>query len=103
MLEVFILNNLKLFRINTYEKRGGKGRKRACFAQFWRNLNPFRINTFEKQGEGGGSPQTLNSLLCQKAVLHLLSFLLPSEQVLIVAHLIPSQLQLTPQHLTVGT
>src|SRR6266851_1864384 len=45
MLQVFILNNLKLFRINTYEKRGGKGRKRARFAQFWCNLNPFRINT----------------------------------------------------------
>src|SRR3989454_11237895 len=45
MLQVFILNNLKLFRINTCEKRGGKGRKRARFAQFWCNLNPFRINT----------------------------------------------------------
>src|SRR5260370_26563492 len=99
MLEVFILNNLKLFRINTYEKRGGKGRKRACFAQFWRNLNPFRINTYEKQGEGGGSPQTVNSLLCQKAILHPLSFPLPSEQVLKVAHLIPEQIQLPPQPL----
>ncbi len=45
MLQVFILNNLKLFRITTYEKRGGKGRKRARFAQFWRNVTPFRINT----------------------------------------------------------
>src|SRR5260370_40656491 len=78
MPQVFILNSLKLFRINTYEKRGGKGRKRARFAQFWCNLNPFRINTYEKQGEGGGSPQTVNSLLCQKAILHPLSFPLPS-------------------------
>ena len=78
MLQVFILNNLKLFRINTCEKRGGKGRKRARFAQFWCNLNPFRINTcksvskqttlstfrinsYEKQGGGGGSPQTVNN------------------------------------------
>src|SRR5258708_28626027 len=77
-LEEFILNNLKLFRINTYKKKGGKGRKRARFAQFWCNLNPFRINTsksvskqttlspfrmntYEKTGEGGGSPQTVNN------------------------------------------
>ena len=45
MLQVFILNNLKLFRIITYEKRGGKSRKRARFAQFWCNATPFRINT----------------------------------------------------------
>src|SRR5229473_6174232 len=74
MLQVFILNNLKLFRINTYEKRGGKGRKGAHFAQFWCNVSPFRMNTsksvskqrtlttfrmntYEKQGEGGRSTQ----------------------------------------------
>src|SRR5712692_2654653 len=84
MLQVFILNNLKLFRINTYEKRGGKGRKRARFAQFWCNATPFRINTsksvskqttlstfrintYEKQGGGGGSPQTVNTLFRRKA------------------------------------
>src|SRR5258708_7010500 len=78
LLQVFILNNLKLFRINTYEKRGGKGRKRARFAQFWCNatpfrintsksvskqttLSPFRMNTYEKTGEGAGSPQTVNN------------------------------------------
>src|SRR5260370_29912161 len=78
MPQVFILNSLKLFRINTYEKRGGKGRKRARFAQFWCNLNPFRINTsksvskqttltpfrmntYEKTGGWGGSPQTVNN------------------------------------------
>src|SRR5260370_6297174 len=78
MLQVFILNNLKLFRISTYEKRRGKGPKRARFAQFWCNATPFRINTFksvskqttlspfrmntyEKQGGGGGSPQTVNN------------------------------------------
>src|SRR2546427_5172185 len=77
-LQVFILNNLKLFRITTYEKRGGNGRKRARFAQFWCNatpfrintsksvskqttLSPFRMNTYEKTGEGGRSPQTVNN------------------------------------------
>src|SRR5260370_407400 len=77
-LQVFILNNLKLFRITTYEKRGGKGRKRARFAQFWCNISPFRINTsksvskqttlspfrmntYEKTGGWGGSPQTVNN------------------------------------------
>ena len=56
--------------ITTYEKRGGKSRKRARFAQFWCNATPFRINTsksvskqrtlsifrintYEKRGEGG--------------------------------------------------
>src|SRR5258708_3047231 len=78
MLQVFILNNSKLFRITTYEKGGGKGRKRARFAQFWCNVTPFRINTsksvskqttltlfrmntFEKTGGWGGSPQTVNN------------------------------------------
>src|SRR5260370_7753132 len=47
MLQVFILNNLKLFRISTYEKRRGKGPKRARFAQFCCNATPFRLNTFK--------------------------------------------------------
>src|SRR5260370_22708661 len=45
LVQVLILNNSKLFRITTYEKGGGKGRKRARFAQFWCNATPFRINT----------------------------------------------------------
>jgi hypothetical protein len=67
MAEVFILNSLKPFRINTYEKWGGGPQ----FAQFWcnvspfkmntyesvskqRTLSPFRMNTYEKQGVGWG-------------------------------------------------
>src|SRR5260370_29034469 len=78
MSQVYILNNLKLFRINTNVKRGGKGRKRACFAQFWCNATPFRINTsksvskqttlplfrmntYEKTGGWGARPQTVNN------------------------------------------
>src|SRR5258708_4098995 len=38
LVEVFILNSLNLFRMNTF---CGSSR----FAQFWCNLNPFRINT----------------------------------------------------------
>src|SRR5712691_9746541 len=74
LAEVFILNNLNFFRMNTF-----------CwsprFAQFWCNVSPFRINTsksvskqralstfrintYEKQGEGEGgrSSQRVNSL-----------------------------------------
>src|SRR6266849_2830697 len=78
MPQVFILNNLKLFRINAYVKRRGKGRKRSRFAQFWCNATPFRINTsksvskqttltlfrmntYEKTGGWGGSPRTVNN------------------------------------------
>src|SRR5260370_16438634 len=63
---------------DTYEKRGGKGRKRTRFAQFWCNisrfrintsksvskqttLTPFRMNTYEKTGGWGGSPQTVTN------------------------------------------
>jgi hypothetical protein len=41
LIEVFILNNLILLRMNIYEKQG----KRPLFAQFWCNVNPFRMNT----------------------------------------------------------
>ena len=34
---MFILNNLKLFRMNTYEKKG----EEKC------NVSPFRMNTYE--------------------------------------------------------
>src|SRR5713101_1615473 len=91
-LQVFILNNLKPFRMN-------KITKSPHFAQFWCTVNPFKINTYEKQGEGGGSPQTVNSLLCQKAILNPLSFHLSPQQILKVAHLIPEQIQLPPQPL----
>src|SRR5216684_1002291 len=108
-LQVFILNNLKPFRMNKIVKS-------PHFAQFWCTVNhfrintcksvskqttltSFRINTYEKQGEGGGSPQTVNSLLCQKAILNPLSFHLASQQILEVAHLIPEQIQLPPQPL----
>ena len=36
-VQVFILNNLKLFRMNTYEKKG----EEKC------NVSPFRMNTYE--------------------------------------------------------
>ena len=78
-LQVFILNNLNLFRLNTFSGI-------RPFAQFWCNLSPFRINTsksvskqttltpfrmntYEKQGGGGGSSQTVNSLPRQKTTL----------------------------------
>src|SRR5258708_12519066 len=109
-LQVFILNNLKPLRMNKISKN-------PHFAQFWCNissfrintcksvskqttLTSFRINTYEKQGEGGGSPQTVNSLLCQKAILNPLSFHLASQQILKVAHLLPEHIQLPPQPLT---
>src|SRR5216684_172920 len=108
-LQVFILNNLKPFRMN-------KITKSPHFAQFWCTVTPFRINTcrsvskqtiltsfrintYEKQGEGGRSSQTVNSLLCQKAILNPLSFQLPPQQILEVAHLIPEQIQFPPQPL----
>src|SRR5260370_23519782 len=92
ILQVFILNNLKLFRINTCEKRGGKGRKRPRFAQFWCNISPFRINTsksvskqttlspfrmntYEKTGGWGGSPQTVNNQRAPRLRAFLLSSL----------------------------
>jgi hypothetical protein len=46
LVEVFILNNLNLFRMNTYKKQG----ERPLFAQFWCNVSPFRMNIYEKQG-----------------------------------------------------
>src|SRR5258708_17501055 len=66
LLKVLILNNLNLFRMNTYKKQG----KRPLLAQFWCNVSPFRMNTcksvskqrtlttfrmntYEKQGGGG--------------------------------------------------
>src|SRR5258708_38328282 len=108
-LQVFILNNLKPFRMNTCHAK-------PHFAQFWCNVTPFRINTcksvskqttltsfrintYEKQGERGGGSQTVNSLLCQKAILNPLSFHLAPQQILKVAHLIPEQVQLPPQPL----
>src|SRR2546427_848711 len=111
-LQVFILDNLKPLRIN-------KTTKSPHFAQFWCNissfrintsksvskqttLTPFRINTYEKQGEGGGSPQTINSLLCQKAILNPLSFHFAPQQILDVAHLFPKQIQLPRQALNFG-
>src|SRR6266852_3053401 len=62
LVEVFILNTLNLFRMNTC-------RAKPHFAQFWCNVSPFRINTcksvskqmtltpfrmntYEKPGEG---------------------------------------------------
>src|SRR5437879_2756819 len=71
LVEVFILNSLNLFRINTFYDL-------PRFAQFWCNATPFRIqhfqkcvktndfislrmNTYEKTGEGGRSPQTVNN------------------------------------------
>src|SRR5260370_2195934 len=71
-LQVFILNNLKPFRMNEITKS-------PHFAQFWCTVNPFRINTcksvskqttltsfrintYEKQGERGGGSQTVNRL-----------------------------------------
>src|SRR5216684_5846985 len=38
LVEVFILNTLNLFRMNTC-------RAKPHFAQFWCNVSPFRINT----------------------------------------------------------
>src|SRR2546425_11787915 len=38
LVEVFILNSLNPFRINTC-------RAKPHFAQFWCNISPFRINT----------------------------------------------------------
>jgi len=38
LVEVFFLNNLNVFKMNTYT--GG-----PHFAQFWCNASPFRINT----------------------------------------------------------
>ncbi len=83
MPQVFILNSLNLFRMNTF---CGSPR----FAQFWCNLNPFRINTcksvskqttlspfrmntYKKHRGGGGSPQTVNSLFTE--LLYLLNLL----------------------------
>src|SRR5229473_8676358 len=79
MVQVFILNNLNLFRMNTYKN-----------AHFWCNLSPFRINTcksvskqttlspfrmntYKKHRGGGGSPQTANSLFTE--LLYLLNIL----------------------------
>src|SRR5260370_14102689 len=79
MLQVFIPNNLKHFRMKKISKN-------PHFAQFWCNvspfrintsksvskqttLSPFRINTYEKQGEGGGSPQTVNRLFLPSSPL----------------------------------
>src|SRR5260370_39068877 len=81
LVEVFILNSLNLFRMNTL---CGPPR----FAQFWCNLNPFRINTcksvskqttsspfrmntYKKHRGGGGSSQTVNSLFTE--LLYLLN------------------------------
>src|SRR5260370_25246784 len=83
LVEVFILNSLNLFRMNTL---CGPPR----FAQFWYNLNPFRINTcksvskqttlspfrmntYKKHTGGGESHQTVNSLF--KELLYLLGLL----------------------------
>ena len=83
LVEVFILNSLNLFRMNTF---CGSPR----FAQFWCNLNPFRINTcksvskqttlspfrmntYKKHTGGGGSPQTVTSLFTK--LLYLLNTL----------------------------
>src|SRR5260370_9226 len=83
LVEVFILNSLNLFRMNTF---CGSPR----FAQFWcnlspftintcksvskeTNLSPFRMNTYKKHRGGGGSSQTVNSLFTE--LLHLLSLL----------------------------
>jgi hypothetical protein len=90
MPQVLIPNNLNLFRMNTSSRI-------RRLAQFWCNVSPFRINTYksgskqttstifrintyEKQGEGGGSPQTvdslslknssLNELLCFQSLAH---------------------------------
>src|SRR5258708_21591646 len=88
LVEVFILNSLNLFRMNTF---CGSSR----FAQFWCNLNPFRINTcksvskqttlspfrmntYKKHRGGGGSPQTVNSLFTELLyLLNLLNILYP--------------------------
>src|SRR5260370_13096148 len=83
LVEVFILNSLNLFRMNTF---CGSPR----FAQFWCNLSPFRMNTcksvskqttlspfrmntYKKHRGGGGSSQTVNSLFTE--LLHLLTVL----------------------------
>src|SRR2546425_9923472 len=119
-LQVFILNNLKPFRMNKISKN-------PHFAQFWCNISPFRINicktvskqttlstfrinTYEKQGEGGRGPQTVNNLIPFPSLdfqpstfnfhpLRPLSFHLAPQQILKVAHLIPEQIQLPPQPL----
>ena len=39
-VEVFAVNSLNIFRMNTFCGS-------PCFAQFWCNLNPFRINTYK--------------------------------------------------------
>jgi hypothetical protein len=41
LVEVFIPDNLNLFRMNTYEKQG----EWPPFAQFWCIVSPFRMNT----------------------------------------------------------
>src|SRR6266436_4948985 len=84
LVEVFVLNSLNPFKMNTF---GGV----PHFAQFLCNVTPFRINTcksvskqttlstfrintYEKQGEGGGSPQTVNSPFRKQATLSELLF-----------------------------
>src|SRR5260370_6442193 len=83
LVEVFILNSLNLFRMNTL---CGPPR----FAQFWCNLNPFRINTCKSVSKQTTLstfrintsknhmrteqvPQTVNSLFTE--LLYLLSLL----------------------------
>src|SRR6266581_2900815 len=46
LIDVFILNSLESFRMNTCHGR-------TPFAQFWCNVTPFRINTYKS-----GSKQT---------------------------------------------
>src|SRR6266566_5425018 len=48
LVEVFVLKNSKLLRMKTYQKL------RAHFAQFSCNVSPFRMNTYEKHGGRGG-------------------------------------------------
>src|SRR5216684_3284257 len=77
LVDVFILNSLKPFRMNTCH-----GRTR--FAQFWCNVTPFRINTYksvskqttltpfrmntyEKTGGWGAPAITRHALSCYTA------------------------------------
>src|SRR2546425_5946222 len=122
-LQVFILNNLKPFRMNQITKS-------PHFAQFWCTVNPFRINTcksvskqttltsfrintYEKQGEGGRGPQTVNNLIPFPSLdfqpstfnfqpLRPLSFHLPPDQVFEIAQLIPEKVQFSRQALNFG-
>src|SRR6267378_715950 len=69
-VEVFAVNSLNIFRMNTF---CGSPR----FAQFWCNLNPFRINTYKKTGGRVHFPLLTQKNEGSAIHLNLLTSLLP--------------------------